>query len=142
MPIGWPCISPPGQQGSLRPWLATKSLVRNTISLVLTHQKGFSVGKREKATSPPKHISTPPPAPLVGQCFVEDPEQPFSLTFPMVVHTNLPTMGEGPGSRSLKHLLLLGSSQGVKKPSSDSRVHHPTGMRPEKLEPLAEEEKK
>lgn len=49
-------------------------------------------------------------------------------------------MGQGPGSRSLKHL-LSGSSQGVKKPS-DSGVHHPTGMRPEKLEPSAEEEKK
>lgn len=71
---------------------------------------------------------------------MEDPEQPFSLTFPIVVHTDLLTMGQGPGSRSLKHL-LSGSSQGVKKPS-DSGVHHPTGMRPEKLEPLAEEEKK
>lgn len=53
---------------------------------------------------------------------MKDPEQPFNLTFHMVLHISLPTMGARACTKVPQH--LLGSFQGAKKPSPGSRMYY------------------
>lgn len=105
--LGWSCISQAGQQGSLHPWLATKMLgfERHLFSLDTLNnnqKKAFPWGKVHSHQNTFSHLFKPY---WWVSVFVEDPEQPFSLTFYTVFYTSLLTARQVSAPRSLKHLL-------------------------------------
>lgn len=105
--LGWSCISQAGQQGSLHLWLATKMLgfdchLFSLDTLKNNQKKAFPWGKVRSHQNTFSHLFKPHRWVSV---FVEVPEQPFSLTFCMVVYASLLTTRQVSAPRSLKHLL-------------------------------------
>lgn len=132
LPEAGPAFLNLANRGHSTPGLQLSHLVRTATSLVSTHKKAFLWG-RNIPTKTYFHLSS---SPTSGSVFLQR-----TLSTHGCPHQS-PDNEARACSQVPQASPPLSSSQVVKKPFSDSGEHHPIGMKPEKLESLAQGEKK